>query len=120
MTRQFDKYCQDQYQEWLESEAEADRQDLLEEQEAAKADEEYESRRLPMTSGQADERFMCDTCKKHGPGSCAFDCVLSSTCSFKCKTFGMSNYFQGDLDDAPAEFGCVHCGVEIKNKFKRR
>jgi DNA-directed RNA polymerase subunit RPC12/RpoP len=72
----------------------------------------------PMTYQQAVKAFQCTACRSADIDE-ACTCVLSSTCSFKCKTCGMSNYFQGDLDDAPANFLCVGCSSKIINKFRR-
>jgi len=72
-----------------------------------------------MTWEEAQERFTCSACKAGNP--CEHDCVLSSTCSFKCPRCGTSNFFQGSWHQAPEGFECVSgCNYIFINTFRKR
>ena len=61
----------------------------------------------PMTARQALDLFD----NKKEP-------IAAGTCSFHCKYCGTSNYFTGNLEDAPEDFRCVDCGYTIFNHHR--
>lgn len=73
--------------------------------------------KIPMTSKQADEKYLCDICKKYGHGVCKFDCVLSSTCSFYCPSCNERVFFTGDLKYTPKKYVCPYCNRTQSNKY---
>jgi hypothetical protein len=71
--------------------------------------------KAPMTSKQADEKYLCKQCQVEGYGACEFECVLSSTCSMRCPECNNTVYFSGDLRDTPKTYICPYCEKKITN-----
>lgn len=74
----------------------------------------------PMTTEQADEKYLCDMCKKYGHGACEFDCVLSSTCSMFCRSCDKRVFFSGDLKNTPKTYICPYCKTEQTNPWSKK
>lgn len=74
----------------------------------------------PMTSQEAIDRFQCEQCRTEGADPCGWDCVVSATCSLLCRSCRRTNFFPGDMHNAPAEFPCVHCGAQVINRARLR
>jgi len=70
----------------------------------------------PMTLDEVMEDFECAFCRSGEP--CDRDCYRDSTCSLVCRNCLNSNYFSGNLEEAPEEFDCAYCGKTMHNKHK--
>ncbi len=69
-----------------------------------------------MSTTQATLQHACQECRSGG--NCDWDCVLSATCSWKCKNCNERLWFTGNLDQAPLHITCFKCGRVHINEFK--
>ena len=69
----------------------------------------------PMTTEQAEQKYLCEHCKEGCDCPyCSCTCLESSTCSMRCKTCNERIWFHGSwgMPDKPEKFNCPYCGAE--------
>jgi hypothetical protein len=66
--------------------------------------------RTPLTTKQAILKYSCSVCKDGG--DCEYNCVESSTCSYKCPECCERVWFLGNKEE-PINCQCPYCKKDI-------